>query len=109
MRIHFSTICKLSFGAIPFNFSAEARLDAKDATDWYELQQQGLGKKFKAALREAILRIKNNPYHASIKYVTVRTAVCMPFPYAVHYEIDELNAVVRVISIFHFSRRPGWM
>jgi hypothetical protein len=76
-------------------FSAEARLDAKDATDWYELQQQGLGKKFKAALREAILRIKNNPYHASIKYVTVRTAVCMlDVIHAMeHYDIEtELNS-----------------
>lgn len=83
-------------------FSPEALCDIQEARNWYDLQQKGLGKKLIAAINE-------NPYHASIQFEHIRTVACKTFPYSIHYEIDEPARLVRIISIFHFSRKPYWL
>ena len=42
-----------------------------------------------ADVQDVIKDIKTNPFFASIKFETIRTAACKIFPYTVHYEIDE--------------------
>lgn len=90
-------------------FSAKALDDLKDARLWYNFQQKGLGKRLTADIKTVIAAIKRNPCFASVKYANIRTAACNTFPYAVHYEVDEDNNIIRVVSIFHFSRRPYWL
>lgn len=90
-------------------FSQGALLDMRDARLWYNLQQKGLGKRFTEDVRKTVVSVKLNPYFASVKFENIRTAVCKTFPYAVHYEIDEGESLVRITSIFHFSRRPYWL
>ena len=86
-------------------YSEEAKVDIKEANTWYNLQQKGLGKKFKADILLVVKAIEKNPFFASVKFANVRTASCNIFPYAVHYLVDEQNKLVRVISVFHFSRK----
>ena len=90
-------------------FSADALADVKEATKWYNSQQKGLGKRFKEDIKNVIRAIISNPFHASVKYETIRTSTCKTFPYNVHYEVNEAENTVRIISIFHFSRRPLWL
>ncbi|WP_207497224.1 type II toxin-antitoxin system RelE/ParE family toxin [Aridibaculum aurantiacum] len=90
-------------------FSAGALQDMLEAKQWYNQQQSGLGNRFQSDVEEVIKRIKMNPTFASIKFGSIRTAACSSFPYAVHYEYEELEKLVRIISIFHFSRKPYWM
>lgn len=90
-------------------FSAKALDDLKEARLWYNLQQKGLGKRMATDVKNIIASIKRNPYFASVKFANIRTAACNTFPYAIHYEIDEVNNIIRVVSIFHFSRRPYWI
>ena len=71
--------------------------------------QKGLGKRLENDVKDAIAAIKRNPYHASVKFANIRTAACNLFPYSIHYEIDEQAQLIRVVSIFHFSRRPYWL
>ncbi len=89
-------------------FSPKALADIEEARVWYNLQQKGLGKRLILDVKNVIAFIKRNPYFASVKFENIRTAACNTFPYAVHYEIDEDQNVVRIVSIFHFSRRPSW-
>ncbi len=91
------------------HFSPEALLDMREARTWYTQQQKGLGKRFVEDVRKTIVSIKSNPHFASAKFENIRTAACDTFPYAVHYEIDEVENLVRIVSIFHFSRRPYWL
>jgi hypothetical protein len=44
-----------------------------------------------------------------VKFEKIRTTACKKFPYSLHYEIDEENNLVRIVSIFHFSRKPYWL
>lgn len=90
-------------------FSAAALADLKDARQWYNLQQKGLGKKLISDVKLVVGSIKQNPFFASLKYNSIRTASCKTFPYALHYEIDEASLTVRIAAVFHFSRKPFWL
>lgn len=90
-------------------FSPSALADLKEANSWYNLQQKGLGKKLVSDVKSIVSSIKQNPYFASVKFGNIRTAACKNFPYAVHYEIEEDENIIRIVSIFHFSRRPYWL
>jgi hypothetical protein len=89
-------------------FSPKALADIEEGRIWYNLQQKGLGNRLIAEVKNVITSIKRNPYFASVKFENIRTAACKTFPYAVHYEIDENQNTVRILSIFHFNRRPYW-
>jgi len=90
-------------------FSPKALADLEEAHVWYNLQQKGFGKRLNTDVKNEIASIKRNPYFASIKFENIRTAACKTFPYAVHYEIDEGENIIRIVSIFHFSRKPYWL
>lgn len=90
-------------------YSAEALRDVKEATAWYNAQQNGLGKRFKEEIKSLIAAILQNPFLTSVKYETIRTVACKIFPYSIHYEVDEVESIIRIISIFHFSRKPRWL
>ena len=90
-------------------FSPDALLDMREARTWYNFQQKGLGNRFIDDVRKTVASIKSNPYFASVKFENIRTAACTTFPYAIHYEIDGAENLVRIVSIFHFSRRPYWL
>lgn len=65
-------------------------------------------KKFKSDLKQTIDSIALNPFLASVKYENTRTVACKNFPYSIHFEIDEAEKLVRIISILHFSKKPFW-
>ena len=90
-------------------YSSGALLDLREARLWYNLQQKELGKRFVNDVKKTVASIKLNPHFASVKFNNIRTAACKAFPYSIHYEIDEHENIVRIISIFHFSRRPYWL
>jgi hypothetical protein len=90
-------------------FSSKAIVDLKEARLWYNLQQKGLGKKMITDVKNVIASIKRNTYFTSVKFANIRTATCKTFPYAIHFEIDEDKKIIRIVSIFHFSRRPYWL
>lgn len=81
-----------------------AKEDIREAAKWYNNQQDGLGKRFTAEVREKVHFIRQNPKASSIRYDGVRTAVLNIFPYMVHYVIDETNKAIVVSAILHTSR-----
>jgi plasmid stabilization system protein ParE len=90
-------------------FSKDALADIKEAKEWYNQQQKGLGKRLVADVKTVVNDIKLNPFYASIKYQNIRTASCKTFPYAVHYELNESLKLIYIVAIFHFSRKPFWL
>lgn len=84
-----------------------AKQDIKEAVDWYNSKQKGLGKRFTVHLRQQINLIKQNPYISVVRYDDVRTAVLDIFPFMTHYSIDEANKLVIIYAILHTSRNPA--
>jgi toxin ParE1/3/4 len=74
--------------------------DVQKAIDYYEEQQAGLGKRFETTLNKHLLILEKNPYFR-IRYDQVRCIPMKKFPYMVHFTVDEKQAVVTIMAVFH--------
>jgi hypothetical protein len=90
-------------------YSALSKVELQEAVIWYNRQKKDLGKKLKADVKNTVITIIQNPNFASIKYDIIHVAALKTFPYTIHYEIDFENKLIRIISIFHTSRKPKWV
>ena len=85
-----------------------ARLDAREAGQWYNLQKPGLSKKYTNDMVKTLRQIARNPSAFAIRYKNIRLANFETFPYAVHFYILENDALIVVIAILHTSRNPNF-
>ena len=80
--------------------------DIREAKEWYNEQQKGLGTRFTKAVRSTVKRVAHYPYHFAIRYSQTRMAQLSVFPYLVHYYIDESLSSIVVIAVLSASRNP---
>ena len=85
-------------------FSKISDLDIKDAVDYYNWKQAGLGDRFFENLLSKINKINTNPSSYSFRYENVRLARIDHFPFTIHF-IDEPEVIV-IIGVLHTSRNP---
>lgn len=85
-------------------FHPEAEQELQEAAIWYNHQRKGLGAEFFLCIDESIARILDNPQLHPIVYKNIHRVVVRRFPFAVFYEIDDLE--IRIIAIFHSRRKP---
>ena len=84
----------------------DALTDIREIVDWYNKRVPNLGSRFQKAIKQQILKLKNNAYNYNLRYSDVR---CMPinkFPFMVHFIINELNKTLIVFAVIHTSRSP---
>ena len=86
------------------SFSRLAHSEFKDAKAYYDLQQEGLGERFKDHIRESTDMIKRFPLLYPKVTDTVHRVVLHKFPYSLYYMID--NEMIIVVSIAHQHRKP---
>ena len=84
-----------------------ANQDVKDATEWYEKKQKGLGKRFLFQIRHKLKLLRKDSFSAAIRFNDTRTAVLDIFPFMIHYKIDEINKLLTISAILHTTRNPG--
>lgn len=76
----------------------EAIDDVKDAFDWYELQQDGLGYDFLEAVENGFTKITSNPtYFGSYINERYRKMRIDRFPYLIFFEIESDSLIVSAI------------
>lgn len=78
-----------------------AKKDVRESRNWYNQQQQGLGKRFTADLRNTLSNIANNPTSYAVRYAQNRKSNLAKFPYGVFFFIDEINSTVYIIAVKH--------
>jgi plasmid stabilization system protein ParE len=83
-----------------------ANLDIKEAAEWYNTKQKGLGKKFIYQIRQKVKLLKQEPQSSAIRYDETRTAVSDVFPFMIHYNVDESKKLITISAILHTSRNP---
>jgi plasmid stabilization system protein ParE len=83
----------------------QAKLDLRQAVQWYDQQQYGLGREFGAQVDAAMELIADNPMQYQILYRNIRRAILRKFPYGVFYRIDGTDIVV--FAIVHLHRDPS--
>lgn len=85
-----------------------AMADIREARFWYNNQQKGLGLKLQADMKTTLLKIARNPTSFAMRYLDLRLANFVVFPYAVHFYIDENNSTVFITAVVHTSRHPDF-
>jgi plasmid stabilization system protein ParE len=83
-----------------------AKEDIWEAAMWYNKRQDGLGKRFTAAVREKVHFICKNPQASNIRYDSVRTTVLNVFPFMIHYTVLEKDKTILISAVLHTSRNP---
>lgn len=87
-------------------FTKLARQEVEDAVRYYELEYEGLGRRFKEEVRKAALRTAAYPEAWSIARGDVRKCLLHKFPYKLMYSVEE-NYIL-VIAVAHQHRKPDY-
>ena len=70
-------------------FSKYAKLELEDATLFYELEFDGLGRRFKEEVKKAAIRVSEYPKAWSVECGDVRKCLLHKFPYKLLYSIED--------------------
>ena len=82
-----------------------AELEANQAYDWYEEQEEGLGDRMRHSIKRAIDSIVARPLTFPVVFGSnVRHAVIQDFPYRIVFSTN--NESIVIFAIFHTSRTP---
>ena len=87
-------------------FSKYPRQELDDATQYYEIEYQGLGKRFRDEVRKAAKRISEYPEAWSVERGEVRKCILHKFPYKLLYSLESNH--VFIIAVAHQHRRPDY-
>ncbi|HLG36481.1 MAG TPA: type II toxin-antitoxin system RelE/ParE family toxin [Bacteroidia bacterium] len=86
-----------------------ALADLRQAIDYYNTQQRGLGEKFETAIDKHLSLIGQNPFY-QIRYHYIRCLPVKKFPFMIHFFVDEKSKKVFIVSVLHTSKNPdSWM
>ena len=88
----------------PLTIRAEAAADIRNAYDWYQSQQPGLGLEFFIEVEIVFDRLRQFPEVHPIVYRDTRQALLRRFPYVVYYLFEQGR--VEILAVFHASRDP---
>ena len=70
-------------------FNELAKYEFGDAVEFYELEQSGLGGRFKEEIKKSIKRIVEYPNAWSVERGEIRKYLVHKFPYKILYSIEE--------------------
>lgn len=87
-------------------FLETASRELDDAVDYYELEFEGLGKRFKEEVRRAVQRISRHPLAWTIEIEDIRKCLLHKFPYKLLYSVESDHMLI--IAVAHQPREPDY-
>jgi len=87
-------------------FNPEIYDDLKEAMNWYENRQTGLGERFYNEVNSLFDYLEDSPEKFALRYDEVHCLPVKNFPFLIHYRIDKQNRVVLVEAILNTYRNP---
>lgn len=87
-------------------FSKLASKELDDATHYYEIEFEGLGKQFRKEVRKAAKIISEYPEAWSVERGDVRKYLLHKFPYKLLYSIEEDH--IFILAVAHLHRKPDY-
>ena len=86
--------------------STRAQKEIKQAWDWYEDRQRGLGDRFLKEVIDRIQKIERYPERFPLRYKNYRETPLRIFPFLIIYRINKKKKSVRLVAVFHTSLNP---
>ena len=83
-----------------------AALELDEASEWYEIQSKGLGKRFKNSVKDQLKKIKQNPNCFLKETGDLYKAYLPKFPYKILFTSDKEKIVIWAIA--HMHRQPWY-
>jgi plasmid stabilization system protein ParE len=77
-----------------------AKIDIKDAIEYYNNQLDGLGQKFGHALDLSLISVSKFPNAFAVRYNDVRGKLVKKFPYVIYYQINQNTKAIEVLRVF---------
>ncbi|MCP5276637.1 MAG: type II toxin-antitoxin system RelE/ParE family toxin [Burkholderiales bacterium] len=87
-------------------FSELAKQELDDASQYYEIEFQGLGKQFREEIKLAAKRISEYPEAWSVERGDIRKCLLHKFPYKLLYSIEKDHIII--IAVAHQHRKPEY-
>lgn len=87
-------------------FSKYAQQELLDAVYFYELEYEGLGRRFKEEVRKAAVRISEYPLAWSVERGEIRKCLLHKFPYKLLYSIE--SDQILILAVAHQHRKPDY-
>jgi len=81
-----------------------AKLEIDNAYEYYNLQQDKLGDKFKNDVKKSIDTIRNFPKLYPIVESNIRRNILHRFPYSIYYALEKEKIII--LAVAHQSRKP---
>lgn len=88
-------------------FNRLAAEEYRGAVRWYERRSRGAAERFVAAMRSAILAIREHPNRWPVLVGNYRHLPLDRFPYSIIFR-PRGEQDVEIVAIAHASRRPGY-
>ncbi len=89
------------------DYHADVENDIYESFLWYEMQEEGLGKKLIANIKQKIAQIVAMPEAYSVKSKKqYREAIVEKFPFTITYKIFAKKNTLFISSIHHQSKDP---
>lgn len=85
-------------------FSELAQSELEDARDYYNLEQEDLGERFKEHIKESVDTIAQFPTLYPKVTDELHRVVVHKFPYSIFYVL--LDETIIIVSIAHQHRKP---
>lgn len=87
-------------------FHPEALAEFDDAIDYYDIEADGFGDRFREHIRTAVTEIEESPNAWPYYDDYVRRHLVSVFPYVVLYlEVDDY---LLIVAVMHTSRKPDY-
>ena len=87
-------------------FSRYAKLELEDAAYFYDLEFEGLGRRFNKEVEKAAKRISEYPKAWSSERGDIRKCLLHRFPYKLLYSIEKDH--IFIIAVAHQHRKPDY-
>ncbi len=87
-------------------FHPEAESEMNDAAQWYESQQENLGRRFLGAVQDTVNKIRVNPELYPYAEGDVRRCLTKTFPFGVLFRIKPSG--IEVVAVMHLHREPRY-
>jgi toxin ParE1/3/4 len=83
----------------------QAKGDLREAFQWYEERQPGLGLSFLTSVDSTLSSLQEHPLmYPRVDPEVRRASATSPFPFGIFYRID--GDTIRVIAVLHNARNP---
>ena len=85
---------------------SRAKLEVKEATEYYESKSKELGKIFYLEFKNYSKTLRNIPFFEE-KYNIIRTLPLKKFPYTIHFTVDENEKIVSIQAVTSNHQDPN--